>query len=108
MAVNEVKRSNSLQIGIQLARIGGVFLVVPFGLIGACFGLLLAAVISFSLSQYHLKKAIGLKISEVLSACKPSALVTLLSSGPIALLIALIPLSEANYFRMCVTGGIAS
>jgi len=107
MAVQEVRRSNNLQIGIQTARIGGVFFVAPFGLIGASYGLFLAALISFCLSQYHLHRTIGLRITEVLRACSSSALITLASAGPIALLVALIPLSETNYFRMALIGATA-
>ena len=105
IAIQEVKFANRLQIYVQFSRIAGLFLVVPFGLMGACFGLLIASVFSFGFSQWYLKRTICLRLADVFRACSTSVLLTILSAGPIGLWLALNPVDETNYLLSGVTGG---
>lgn len=105
LATGDVKRSNTLQIGLQGARVFGLLVVIPYGLTGACFGLLAAALFGVALSQWNLKRAIGLHLNEVLIICIPSALITLVTVTPVALWASLEPVSELNYIRFATLGG---
>ena len=105
ISVQEVRLSNNLQIWIQCSRIAGLFAVLPFGLIGACYGLLLASLVSFGVSQWYLNRTTGLTLGDVFKACSSSALITLFSVGPIGLWVALVPVDETNYLRTALIGG---
>lgn len=105
MAAEDVKRSNALQIGLQGARIAGLFAVIPFGLTGACFGLLAAALSGLALSQWNLNRSIGLRLNEVLKSCTPSALISALAVAPVAIWTTFEPISELNYLGFAFIGG---
>jgi len=106
IAVDDVKRSNSLQIGLQSARVASLFAVVPFGLTGACFGLLAAALFGLWLSQWNLYRAFGLRLNDVVRTCVPSALITTFCVSPIALWAVFEPVGELNYLRFFFGGGL--
>jgi len=108
IASTDVKRSNSLQIGLQSARVAGLLAVIPFGLSGACFGLLAAALVGSALSQWNLQRALSLRLSDVVKACMPSALITILTVAPVAVWTLLEPVGEQNYFRFATIGGSMS
>ncbi len=105
IAGGNVKRSNSLQIGIQASRILGLFAVVPFGLAGACWGLLLAATFGTALSQWNLSRAIGLRTRDVVKNCMSSLYITAVSATPVALWAAVESVSENNFLRFAFGGG---
>lgn len=105
IAIQEVKSANWLQIYVQLSRIAGLFLVVPFGLMGAGFGLLIASVFSFGFSQWYLKKTISLRLGDVFRACSTSGLLTVFSAGPIGIWFALSTVDETNYLLSGFFGG---
>ncbi|WP_300452760.1 lipopolysaccharide biosynthesis protein [Accumulibacter sp.] len=106
LAEGDVRRSNALQMGLQGGRIAGLFAVIPFGLTGACVGLLVAAVFGCALCQWHLHSALGLRWRDVLRSCLPSLLITLLSVAPVAVWVVFEPISEANYIRFALVGGL--
>jgi O-antigen/teichoic acid export membrane protein len=105
MAGGDIKRSNTLQMCIQASRIAGVMAVIPFGLTGACWGLLFAAIVGAMVSQWHLSVSLGLRALEVLRACIPSVYITILSAAPVALWVAYEGISEANFLRYAYAGG---
>lgn len=105
IAGGDVKRSNLLQMGIQTSRIAGLFAVVPFGLSGACWGLLAAALFSVAYSQWHLARAIGLRTRDVVKSGLPSLYITALSTAPVALWAAAEGVSEGNFLRFAFAGG---
>lgn len=100
ISVQEVKRSNGLQLCVQALRIAGLFAVLPFGLQGACYGLLAASIASFFLAQRHLNATVGLTLRQVFRACSTSATTTLLSAGPIAVLALFLNVDETNFLRL--------
>jgi O-antigen/teichoic acid export membrane protein len=103
-----VRQSNNLQMGIQGLRVFGLLAVVFWGLEGACWGLLAAAVAGALLSHYHLARHINLTLAQVLRAVLPSAGVTALCMGPLLLWVLLSPPHEGNYLgSACVGGGLA-
>ena len=108
IAAEDVKRSNLLQMGIQGSRILGLFFIIPFGLTGACFGLLAAAIFGFALAQWSLNFSIGLRLIEVIERCVPSAIITLLTVAPVAVWTTLEPVTELNYLRVLFIGGLVA
>lgn len=105
IAAGRVDRSNLLQIGVQGSRIGGLLAVIPFGLTGACWGLLVAAALGSAFAQYMLARTIGLRKRDLAKACLPSAYITFFSVAPVASLAALERVSEANFVYFLVAGG---
>jgi O-antigen/teichoic acid export membrane protein len=108
IAAEDVKRSNALQIGLQSARVAGLLAVIPFGLTGACFGLLAAALLGSALSQWNLNRAFGLRLSDVIKCCTPSIFITAISVAPLVALTVIKPLSEINYFYIAIAGGFTT
>lgn len=105
IAVGDVKRSNTLQIGLQTSRIVGLFAVIPYGLTGASWGLLAAAIFGTAYSQLNLARAIGLRTRDVVTSCLPSFYIAALSSAPVALWVAIEGISESNFLRFAFGGG---
>ena len=105
IAGGDVKCGNVLQIGIQTSRIAGLLAVIPFGLTGACWGLLASAVFGLAYSQWKLAGAIGLRTRDVVSSCLKSFYITALSTTPVALWAAFEGISENNFLRIALGGG---
>lgn len=83
LSVGNAKDSNTLQILIQAARIVGLMAVVPFGLPGACWGLLLAALVGAALSLWFMHRTIELAPGRVARALWPSVAVSAVSLVPV-------------------------
>ena len=106
LALSKAKESNQLQMGIQGLRVLGLLAAVPFGLTGACWGLLAAAVLGTGLSHLFLARGVALRLADGVRALVPSLLVSVLAITPFALWVAVDPITEANYVRMGVVGGL--
>ncbi len=94
-----VKLATRLQLLLQITQIAGLAAVLPFGLIGACWGLLASAVLGLGLSQWHLARGCGFTGRQLWSACQKSLQVTAVSLLPAALLFVALPATEDNYVR---------
>ena len=108
MAGGDVKRSNALQLGIQLSRIAGLLAVVPFGLVGACWGLLAASVFNVAYTQWHLARALGLGVLDVVRSCRLSLYVTVAAVLPVAIAAGTVGVTEINYWWFAFAGGGAT
>lgn len=106
IAVGDVRRSTLLQTGIQGSRIVGLLVVIPFGLAGACWGLFVASVFGMVFSQKNLAIAIGLRTSEVAKICRISLYIAIFSSAPVALWVCFEAISEENFLRFAIVGGV--
>lgn len=106
IAVGDVKRSNLLQIGIQTSRILGLLAVIPFGLSGACWGLLAASILGVAYSQWHLTHVIGLRVRDVIASCMPSLNIAVLSTVPVAFWATIEGISEDNFLQFGFGGGV--
>lgn len=102
LAIGEPRLAGALQLKVSLLQIAGLLLVVPFGLEGGCWGLVLAAIGSFLVAQRQLSRSIGLRSLMLLRACVPSAWLTLLTAGALALLVWLVPMGEHNFGRWAI------
>lgn len=109
IAAGRVDQSNILQLYLQGLRIMGVLMVFPFGLIGACWGLVAATLVGTFVSQHLLHKNIGLGFKELFRACLPSVIVTALTVIPVITITLLFEQDESNFLPMlfgssCATG----
>lgn len=98
------RRANTMQMQILSLQLLGLGAVFPFGLIGACWGLVAAALGGAVLAQWHLRQSIGLGLVDLARACGPSFLLLLGAVGPVALMAAWAPPDESNYIRWAVIG----
>ena len=105
MAGGHVKRSNTLQLGSQLCRVVGLLMVIPYGLLGAAWGLLAAAICNQAYSQWQLSRALGLTIADVMTSCAKSAYIAALTVIPVAVAASIESPSEANYLWFALAGG---
>ena len=108
IATGEIKRSNLLQLGLQTARVCGILVVIPFGVVGACWGLFVAALFNAVFAQWNLGRCIGLRARDVARCCLPSLAITAVTIAPLALWAAIEGVGEANYVRTAVLGGAVS
>ena len=90
-------RANTLQIQITALQVLGLGAVVPWGLVGATWGLVLAAMGGLALSQYHLRRGIHLAGTELFRACLPSLALTVFTAGPLTLATQLVPITVGNF-----------
>ena len=100
-----VKLATRLQVLLQITQVLGLAAILPFGLPGACWGLLAAAVVGLALSQWHLHTGTVFTLAHLWSACRASLLVTALALAPMAILFFSIPATESNYLRYLLAGG---
>lgn len=108
MAGGHVKRSNALQLGSQLCRVLGLLLVIPYGLLGAAWGLLAAAICNQIYSQWQLSNTLGLNVKDVMISCTKSFYIAVLTVIPVALAASIQSPSEANYLWFAFGGGIVT
>lgn len=95
----EVKAASQLQLMLQGAQILGLLAVIPFGLTGACWGLLGSAAVGLLLSQHQLRRKVGLSWALVLQSCRASLLVAAVACTPVLLLALAYPAGPHNYLR---------
>ena len=108
IAKGDVKIANYLQAALQCVRVVGLLAVIPFGLIGACWGLLAAAFAGSIWSHRVLAARIGLTLRQLVRACLPSVKITLISTAPALLWAGLGDIDEHNYLVIFVAAGLVS
>lgn len=106
LSQGRAKESNSLQMVMQALRVLGLFAAIPFGLQGACWGLMAATLLGAFASHRFLGTAMGLGWRDTLAAAWPSLRVAGLAVAPFALWAWLVPIDENNYLRSVVGGGM--
>lgn len=102
IAEGRIDQSNRLQFLVQSLRLASLILVFPFGLIGACWGLVLAALAGVFISHHFLNRIIGLRLIDVMPACSKSAFVALASVLPAFLVVAYTDQTEANFLYVFI------
>jgi len=108
LARGEVRRAGLLEIQLVAMQIAGLIAVFPYGLIGASYGLLGAAIAGFFVSQWHLRRAFGLRLMEMALCCGQSFLLAALALAPLGAAIAYAPIGENNYVRYGLLGAIST
>ncbi|WIV95931.1 lipopolysaccharide biosynthesis protein [Kinneretia aquatilis] len=100
IAQGRIDLATKLQFATQCFRLAALALVIPFGLVGACWGLLLAALATGALSHALLHKIVGFRLQHLFEACRSSAMVAVLSFIPAWLLLQAVPLNADNFVRL--------
>jgi O-antigen/teichoic acid export membrane protein len=105
LAQGEVKRSNVLQAGIQGSLVIGLLAVIPFGLVGGAWGLLVATLAGGVLAHHHLARTIGLRLGDLVRSCLPSLQVSVIAVAPVGAWVLLERVDEGNFVRFALGGG---
>jgi O-antigen/teichoic acid export membrane protein len=108
IANGDVKIANYLQAVQQCLRVVGLLAVIPFGLAGACWGLLAAALAGSTWSHRVLAQRIGLTLRELIVACLPSVKITAISTTPALLWAALGTIDERNFLIVFIAAGLVT
>lgn len=99
--------ANYVQAITQAARIVGILFAVPFGLEGACWGLLGASIIGAFVAYRALRMRMGLTLASTIEACRASLAIALVSTAPALLWVAFGRIDEGN-FAYVMAGAVAS
>lgn len=99
LAQGKAKESNNLQMIMQSLRVMGLLAAIPFGLEGACWGLLLATGGGALASHWYLSRLAGWSIRAAWTAMNRSLWVTLATVGPLFVMTRVVPIGEHNYLR---------
>ena len=106
LAVGKARESSALQIWTQLARVVGLLWAIPFGLEGASWGLLGAALVGAGLAQWYLGTGVNLLFGDVVRVVRPSAEVAFVAVLPVWGWSMVAPLGEENYVGFGLFGGV--
>ena len=107
IAAGRIERSHQLVWLNQAVLIACLGLVIPFGLTGACWGLLLAAVLGSLMTHMHLRSVIKLEMAAILRVCLSAGGVALVTSLPLVGLAAFINQS-ASFMWFVPLAGLTS
>ena len=108
LAHGMVKLSSRLQVLLQLGHVLGLLAVIPFGLLGGCWGVLAAAVAGLLISQWHLWTGVQLRWAHLWQACRGSCVVTAITLTPMLASLPFVSATETNYGRFMILGGGAT
>ena len=100
-----VKLSTQLQILVQIGHVLGLLAVIPFGLLGGCWGMLAASFAGLLISQWHLKACVQLRWAHLWQACRGSFLVTAITLAPMLASLPFVAATESNYGPFLLVGG---
>lgn len=106
VSVSRIERSNLLEAGVQGSRICGLLGVIPFGLTGACWGILAASIVGTIYANWMLTRTIGIRARDIFKACLPSACIALITTIPLAIWSSIYPASEENFVAFLLVGGL--
>lgn len=104
IAEGRIDQSNRLQFLVQSLRLASLVLVFPFGLTGACWGLVAAALGGACISHRFLQRIIGLRLIDAIRTYACSAFVALISIMPPLLIVSHTDQTEENFlpvFLVC-------
>lgn len=82
LATGDARTAARMRLQVQALQVVGLLAVFPWGLAGACWGLLAAALLGAWVQQRQLRRSIGLEAGRSLAACGSSAVVALLACVP--------------------------
>lgn len=106
LAHGQVKAASRLQAELQGVQLVGLLGVLPWGLTGACVGLIAAQAIGLVLSQRALRQGTGYTLGELLAPCRASAPVALIALAPMGALVLAWPATASNYLGQLAVGGL--
>ncbi len=102
IAQGRIELATRLQFATQCFRLLALALVIPFGLPGACWGLLAAAVATGVVAHLMLRRVLGFHLQHLLAACKGSAILALFTVLPAFSLVQFNQVGEHNFVIMLI------
>jgi O-antigen/teichoic acid export membrane protein len=105
LSQGQVRLSIRLQLMLQAAFVTGLLAAVPFGLLGACLGVLAASLLGLLLAQWHLHQGTGLSLAHTWQGCRGSLLVSTITLAPLLVSLAWVRADEHNFVRYIAVGG---
>jgi O-antigen/teichoic acid export membrane protein len=99
LSLGLARQSNRLQISTQALRALGLLAVVPWGLQGACWGLLAGTVAGALHSHWELSRHCRLTLSDLLRNGLPSLTAAACAAAPLAAWVTWRPINEGNYLQ---------
>lgn len=99
------REGNRLQIILVALQVGGLLMVVPFGLQGAAWGYTAAALVGLVVTQRFLVKWIGLRTRDLVRGCLPSLVLCVVSVAPAATWALWRGVDDTNFLAFGVAGG---
>jgi hypothetical protein len=100
------KEANNLQALLAVLLAAGLLAGVPFGLVGVAWGVVAYSALGLGLSQWFLRRHIGLHLRDVIKGCLPSLALTVLSVAPVALWAAWQGVGKHNFVVFGLCGGL--
>lgn len=100
------REANRLQIVLAVLLAAGLLAGVPFGLVGAAWGVAAHSALGMLVSQWFLSRHIGLHAADLVRSCLPSVALTAMSAAPVALWAAFQGVGEHNFVLFGVGGGL--
>lgn len=97
--------ANSLQMILVALQVGGLLLVIPFGLTGAAWGMAAAAAVGLVTAQWFLARGIGLTIRDLMRGCAPSLAISVIAVFPAGLWALSTGVGEQNFVAFGLVGG---
>lgn len=107
LACGGVRRASLLQFQLVALQVLGLMLAVPFGLMGASWGLVLASVVGLATAQWHLRRAFAMSLQATFRACGPSLALTAWTLGPLTVAAFFFPVQADNYIAWAIFGSLA-
>jgi O-antigen/teichoic acid export membrane protein len=108
VATGRVDRANLLQFQVQGLKLIGLLLVFPYGLTGACWGLVLASLAGGWVAHHDLARNIGLRFIDLVRSCRGSALAGVAAIAPVLVANTFAQQTHDNYLWFLGLGGASS
>jgi O-antigen/teichoic acid export membrane protein len=102
------KEANNLQAMLAVLLGVGLMAGVPFGLVGAAWGVAAYSAVGMLVSQWFLARHIGLDLASLVRGCLPSVTLTAVAVAPVALWAAVQGVGKHNYVVFGLGGGAAT
>lgn len=102
LSMGLVRESAQLQISTQILRAAGLLAVIPWGLQGACWGLLAGTIGGAMHSHWALSRYCGLSLRRVVSVAMPSLIAAGCTAAPLVFWQFWRPIDESNYLAASV------
>jgi O-antigen/teichoic acid export membrane protein len=106
MARGNARSANSLQVWLVVLQVLGLMAVVPFGIMGAAWGVLAATVLGLVVAQAYLRRGIGLHTADLWRACWPSVVLTLGACAPAGVWALITGVHVGNFVVFGVVGAV--
>jgi O-antigen/teichoic acid export membrane protein len=103
-SLGKAREANRLTFTVQGLRVAGVSVAIWFGLPGAAWGWLTAAVLGLLVSQWTLRIHAGLTVADTQRALRGSAVVAAAVATPLGVLVWAWPPGEENFVSLMGLG----